>query len=990
MSKKWKKSVSVMLCVAMILSVSSVTVFADGETNPPATEQTQQETETQKPENGETEETKPENETQPEGEGQDETKPEGGDNTEENGNGAEGETPENGNDGDETDENADTEKPITPIEPPVTEEKPGESEKPEVPMTELTLAEKVESQENADDKIDTEDELKTALEGEAVEIVISKDIELTSSLTINRSVTIKGEGNVSLKAGDNVSGNFITVQSNDVTLKDLTVIGNGNGSYTIHFYDVTGGKLDNVKAEGSKGPSVNVNASAVTVNGGTFAGGSEWGKDCGVECSIGAAASLGLPQLTVTGDVKVYIDKATVDAALKLNNGNVAETAKAINNAVNVDGFELVLNADGSIASTDGTVPEEAKGEATLNGVVYDTLKEALAAAKDGDTVTLNKDVSCGAITVPAGVTLKGNGKTLTCTEKMDKGAFVTAGGDNVTLKNMTVDASQGRHGVQFYCSKGGKMENVTVKGGNGTAVMVNGAEVSISGGEFSYNEGGWAQIEYGIGDGVTTMPKLTVTGADVKVHIDSTTVERAKKLNDNDVAKTAKAINDAVNVEGFELVLNADGSIVSTDGTVPEEAKGEATLNGVVYDTLEEAVAAAKDGDTVVLQKDVTVEKMLNITEDITLDLNGKIISAADNFTGTFDNDKHLVNVADASNATIKNGTLKTGSNNKHVLNVWNAGNVTLEDLTLDHSENMGKGAPLVIGNSDVTMKGNIHLIYGKDSWYGINVDPLGGDASLTFGDGASLNVSGATEGKDVVHIDEDDQGENVEVKGADKVGLEKDENGNWIVDKTPTPDPDPKPDPKPEKPSKPSNGGSSNSGSSNSGSSNSGTTVDKEEEDYNEFWDKVIDRINKADEGDTVTVHAGNYDKMPNKVMKALEKNGVGLIIKYNGSEIEIPAGEAVNKSNKLFWSFKELGNYVFTVEDSNEQNNDEQDNEQSNGSENNAQSNTITEQKPSGTVETKPNPQTGSEDYVGLAAALAVTAGVAAIGLGKKKKK
>ena len=206
-------------------------------------------------------------------------------------------------------------------------------------------------------------------------------------------------------------------------------------------------------------------------------------------------------------------------------------------------------------------------------------------------------------------------------------------------------------------------------------------------------------------------------------------------------------------------------------------------------------------------------------------------------------------------------------------------------------------------------------------------------------------------------------------------------DENGD-VVATIPAPS---KPNPKPEKPSKPSNGGSSNSGSSNSG-----TTVDKEEEDYNEFWDKVIDRINKADEGDTVTVHAGNYDKMPNKVMKALEKNGVGLIIKYNGGEIEIPAGEAVNKSNKLFWSFKELGNYVFTVEDSNEQNNDEQDNEQSNGSENNAQSNTTTEQKPSGTVETKPNPQTGSEDYVGLAAALAVTAGVAATVIGAKKKK
>ena len=194
----------------------------------------------------------------------------------------------------------------------------------------------------------------------------------------------------------------------------------------------------------------------------------------------------------------------------------------------------------------------------------------------------------------------------------------------------------------------------------------------------------------------------------------------------------------------------------------------------------------------------------MLNITEGITLDLNGKTISATDDFTYTFENDRHLVNAT--ASATIKNGTLKTGSSNKHVLNVWNAGNVILEDLTLDHTDNMGKGAPLVINDSNVTMNGKIHLIYGTNSWYGINVDPKDGEASLTFGDGASLSVSGATEGKDVVHIDEEDQGKNVEVNGADKVGLEKDENGNWVVDKTPTPDPDPKPDPKPEKPSKPS----------------------------------------------------------------------------------------------------------------------------------------------------------------------------------------
>ena len=765
MNKRWKKAVSVMLCAAMILSVNSVTISADGETNPPATEQTQQETETQKPENGETDETgKPENgET-------DETKPENGGNTEENGTGNENGTPDNGNNGDGTDENADTEKPMMPIEPPVTEEKPGES----LPMENLvpaTPAEKTEVQENADDKIDTEDELKSALEGDKTEIVISGEITLNSPLAINRSVTIKGENGASLKEGDSVSGNFITISSDNVTLKDLTVTGNGKGNYAIHFYNVTGGTLDNVNVSGAKGCSVLVNGSDVSVNGGKFADG-DW--NCGgIEYGIGEGVK-NLPKLTVTGtSVTVHIDKTTVERAKKLNNDNVADTAKAINEAVSVEGFELVLNADGSIASTDGTVPDTAKGEATLNGVVYDTLEEAIAAAQNGDTITLNKDVSCGAITVPAGVTLEGNGKTLTCDTEIQNGAFVTAGGDNVTLRNMTVDAnSKAKHGVQFYCSKGGKMENVTVKGGKYTAVIVNGSEVSISGGTLSSN--GYAVIEYAMGKNVQDIPKLSVSG-----------------------------VTNGSSDKPFVYMDNA-------------------TIN------------AMKESDTSL--KDKTTQEIVD--------------------------------------KLFENGSLS--------------------------------------GVSSVTVPG----------------------------------------------------------EGA-------------IIPSKPNPDPDPKPDPKPEKPSKPSK--PSNGGSSNGASSNSGTTVDKEEEDYNEFWDKVIDRINKADEGDTITVHAGNYDKMPNKVMKALEKNGVGLIIKYNGGEIEIPAGEAVNKSNKLFWSFKELGNYVFATEDNNEQDNDKQDNEQTDGSDNNTQ----TEQKPSGTVETKPNPQTGSEDYVGLAAALAVTAGVAAITLGKKKK-
>src|SRR5699024_6865306 len=102
--------------------------------------------------------------------------------------------------------------------------------------------------------------------------------------------------------------------------------------------------------------------------------------------------------------------------------------------------------------------------EAMVDGVPYETLAQALTAARSATdkTVTLLGDVeSNSAITIPAGVTLNGNGREIkyTGTGAITFGAFITAStdADNVTIQNVIINTNNKvKHGVQFYCNEKG------------------------------------------------------------------------------------------------------------------------------------------------------------------------------------------------------------------------------------------------------------------------------------------------------------------------------------------------------------------------------------------------------------------------------------------------------------------------------------------------------------------------------------------------------
>lgn len=362
----------------------------------------------------------------------------------------------------------------------------------------------------------------------------------------NLAGDMTGETGVEIRAGKmNITGGTI------VATGDSTTVGpNGNGSTTIGAgvaiaqhttklpieVTISGGTIKGATALKQSNPQNNDDTSVaqveISVTGGTFEATSANGK---------AVESENVKNFIKGGSFSSPVDKEHLDESLKAGLYSPSANPDApYSYYTSVEEAKAAAKDDpNAIVTNVETGEEEALYPAAKIGdKTYNTLEEALKAAKSGDTIVLQKDVSTGAVTLPAGVTLDGGNHVITCNTEIANGAFITATGDNVTIKNATVNVDgKAKHGIQFYCVKGGKLENVNVMGGKYTAVIVNGAEVSINGGNLSTN--GYAVVEYAMGKNVSTVPKLTMNNVTTPntdkplVYMDKDTIDRIKENTD-------------------------------------------------------------------------------------------------------------------------------------------------------------------------------------------------------------------------------------------------------------------------------------------------------------------------------------------------------------------------------------------------------------------------------------------------------------------------
>ena len=362
----------------------------------------------------------------------------------------------------------------------------------------------------------------------------------------SNAIILNGYGNATMDKGELTinDGNFNTKQ-NDVNFIETMYT---KGGYTSGTIEVNGGNIygDIQLSDVTAGATLSI-TNGVTING----------------------------NITNGGVANVDVNGATINGKVSnTGNGSMAVTESKVSD---FDEINNIIFIDSS--KTDGTsIPNSNIGDAVamIGATPYDTFDAAITAAKSGQTIRLMKNVEVDhAVTIPAGVTLDGGkNTTITLTTKLDKGAFITAGGDNVTIRNITINTNgNAKHGVQFYCVKDGEMDKVTVNGGYYTSVIVNGAEATIKNSTLNLDDGkGYANIEFAVGDGVTTVPKVTIENVTTTpdkpvVYMDNTTFTKIQGLEG--MSEITREELNANNVTGAFLYYN-DGT-GDEDATLPE-----------------------------------------------------------------------------------------------------------------------------------------------------------------------------------------------------------------------------------------------------------------------------------------------------------------------------------------------------------------------------------------------------------------------------------
>ncbi len=341
---------------------------------------------------------------------------------------------------------------------------------------------------------------------------------------------------------------------------------------------------------------------------------------------------------------------------------------------------------------------------AKIGDVGYATLADAIAAAKDGETVTLTADV-IEDVTIDKNITLDLGTKTLTNTGA-GKATLTVAKGATATVKNGSIvggasyytiqnngtatfeelTATAGNTGSSMLDNWGDLTINSgTYIGGLDTVKSEEDSKLTITGGKFvsdyapKYNVTGTILV-YGetaitggefVQNSTSTAARVVVTGV-VEGHTPSLTKVSGGKFTtksggaifhwmgkatpDNfevSGGSYSKSVSELVCADGFIPTKNADGTYGVKVG------KYVAKIGSKKYETLADAVRLAAKGKTVTLIDDLDISATgltIAATKTVTLDLNGHALKAANTNTG---NIKVLgkLTLCDSTD-TAKNGT--------------------------------------------------------------------------------------------------------------------------------------------------------------------------------------------------------------------------------------------------------------------------------------------------------------------------------------------
>lgn len=183
--------------------------------------------------------------------------------------------------------------------------------------------------------------------------------------------------------------------------------------------------------------------------------------------------------------------------------------------------------------------------------------------------------------------------------------------------------------------------------------------------------------------------------------------VEAALKVAGKDVTVKVPSVpakrNYRTNIYGNLLTTTADFNVEIDPGFAGEENISPIIVNGVAYQTLDAAVAAAKTGEQTIiaLSQDMAGNGVKTIKgQDVVIDLGGHTFDIDGSLVGSTGTETSGFQLLKGSKVTFKNGTLKS---KKASLLIQNYSDLTLENVTLDAT---GGVALYVLSNNHGTVK--------------------------------------------------------------------------------------------------------------------------------------------------------------------------------------------------------------------------------------------------------------------------------------------
>lgn len=487
-------------------------------------------------------------------------------------------------------------------------------------------------------------------------------------------------------------------------------------------------------------------------------------KDTGEKKNVGLYFGANAKfDLVVEGNTKNGSTAALYTAVYSAPNGGqyaglpAGSTVKDSNgqDAVLEDAYEwkstkkLTLKTTEEVASV-----KNAKG--TVN---FASLSDAIAAAKDGDTVTLLKDCNGNGIQIDTknfatkGLTVDFGGHTysvggvLVGSTGTGTNAFQLLEGGKVTFQNGTIagvtkgtkpaEDTPDWHGapamvIQNYCDL--TLKSMTITGGDETVYTMSNNHGDIVIEDTTINAGGAKGYGYGpfafdvcgyssyTGVSVTVRGNSIINGDievsrsnanDVKLTLESGTINGKLKIDESIKP------GDATTITKSDVVtLDAPSGYKWVDGTLTKITY-VAEVNGKKYDSLQAAIAAANDNDTVTLLADTTEDVTIN--KNITLDLGSKTLTNTNAGKATIS--------VTGGTVTVKNGNVVGGTSyyNIEVTKGSNA-NLTLEGVTATAGNT---------GSSMIDNYGTLTITSGEYSG-GLNV--------VKSEEGSTLTITGGT----------------------------------------------------------------------------------------------------------------------------------------------------------------------------------------------------------------------------------------------------